>query len=347
LLAHDSPIRTLLLVALTLLASSAAYAEITIEWVTISDAGNPGDPDVTDNGQSGYGAVAHEYQIGKFEVTAGQYAAFLNAVAEDDPNGLWDPEMASLPPELGDVGPYLAIVRVGTPGSYGYGADMPVAHVDFYDALRFANWLHNGQPVGVQDASTTEDGAYTMIAENPSMGITISRNPGARFFLPDRNEWYKAAYHESGTNHYFVYPTHSDIAPAWVPPTASANTGNYTGGYGGYSEVGSYTGSASPHGSFDQAGNVTEWTDSLVSGRYRLIRGGNYVNHGSRLRKTWNTTAASATYSTDNLGFRVAGMIEEAPALPSSTLPGFALLSSLLAATGHRGLRGRRLVESD
>ena len=34
-------------------------------------------------------------------------------------------------------------------------------YVSFYDALRFANWLHNGQPSGPQDSTTTEDGAYT------------------------------------------------------------------------------------------------------------------------------------------------------------------------------------------
>ena len=28
--------------------------------------------------------------MGKYEVTAGQYTAFLNAVAKDDPNGLYN-----------------------------------------------------------------------------------------------------------------------------------------------------------------------------------------------------------------------------------------------------------------
>jgi hypothetical protein len=39
--------------------------------------------------------------------------------------------------------------------------DKPVIAVSWFDALRFINWLENGQPVGLQDASTTEDGAYT------------------------------------------------------------------------------------------------------------------------------------------------------------------------------------------
>ena len=39
-------------------------------------------------------------------------------------------------------------------------ADRPVNYVSFWDAARFANWLHNGQPTGAQGAGTTEDGAY-------------------------------------------------------------------------------------------------------------------------------------------------------------------------------------------
>ncbi len=40
------------------------------------------------------GEVDHNYAIGKYEVTAGQYTEFLNAVAKDDPNNLYNPMMA-------------------------------------------------------------------------------------------------------------------------------------------------------------------------------------------------------------------------------------------------------------
>ena len=36
------------------------------------------------------GSVDHAYRIGKYEITAGQYAEFLNAVAKDDTYGLYD-----------------------------------------------------------------------------------------------------------------------------------------------------------------------------------------------------------------------------------------------------------------
>ena len=40
-------------------------------------------------------AVSYAYNIGEYEVTAGQYTAFLNAVAKTDTNGLYNANMWS------------------------------------------------------------------------------------------------------------------------------------------------------------------------------------------------------------------------------------------------------------
>ncbi len=59
-----------------------------VEFVPVGDAGNAADPD------TGYGAVGYEYNIGKYDVTAGQYCEFLNAVAtKSDPYGLYNTNM--------------------------------------------------------------------------------------------------------------------------------------------------------------------------------------------------------------------------------------------------------------
>jgi len=62
----------------------AAAAEITIETVSVGNPGNAGDWSGESYGGYGpdriCGAVAYTYNIGKYEVTAGQYTAFLNAV---------------------------------------------------------------------------------------------------------------------------------------------------------------------------------------------------------------------------------------------------------------------------
>ena len=80
-------------------------------------------------------------------------------MAASDPNALYNPEMAS-----SSAG---GIERSGSEGSFTYSAkagmaDKPVVFVSYYDALRFVNWLQNGQPTGPQSISTTEDGAYTI-----------------------------------------------------------------------------------------------------------------------------------------------------------------------------------------
>ncbi len=88
--------------------------------------------------------------------------------------------------------------------------DNPVNFVTFYDTLRFANWLDNGQTPG-----STETGAYTLLGgtPTPSNGNSITRNAGATVFLPSEDEWYKAAYYNPTTSSYFQYPTSSNTAP--------------------------------------------------------------------------------------------------------------------------------------
>ena len=133
---------------LTLAASAAlissATATVTIDYVTVGNAGNAADT-------TGYGAVSYAYQIGKYEVTNAQYGAFLNAAAQTDSYGLYNSGMS-------DFG----ITRGGSSGSYTYSvttalANRPVVYVSWFDAARMANWMMNGQGSG-----STETGAYTL-----------------------------------------------------------------------------------------------------------------------------------------------------------------------------------------
>ena len=120
---------------------------VVTDRATVLDPGHAADA-------NGFGSVARLYGIGRHEVTVRDYVAFLNAVAASDPNGLY----------LAGAGQHYGIARSGSDGSYAYTAiagraRTPVNFVSLYDAMRFANWLHNGQPEGAQDAATTEDGA--------------------------------------------------------------------------------------------------------------------------------------------------------------------------------------------
>ena len=152
-----------------------------LEFVRVGNAGNVYDTRYAFNTAGG---VDYEYRIGKYEVTAGQYTEFLNAVAATDAYGLYNVNMDW------DANPAMRgcnIRRTGSPGSYLYSvaadwADRPVNYVSFWDAARFTNWLHNGQPTGPQGPGTTEDGAYHHVGDQALFG----RNPGARFFIRPR-----------------------------------------------------------------------------------------------------------------------------------------------------------------
>ena len=125
------------------------------------------------------------------------------------------------------------IVRSGKNGGYTYRlppelANVPVNHVSFWDACRFCNWLHNGQGDG-----DTEDGAYTLKGYAGADGREIRRNPGAKWFIPNEDEWYKAAYYDPqkpGGPGYWDYPTRSDTPPGRdlaAPQAANWYDGTY------------------------------------------------------------------------------------------------------------------------
>jgi formylglycine-generating enzyme required for sulfatase activity len=251
-----------LLPSLASLLLASTGSAVSIDWVAV---GNPGNA----NDNTGYGSVGYAYGISKYEVTYAQYTEFLNAIAKTDTYSLYAAYNG------GGV-----INRTGSSGSYVYSvtsgyANRPV-FANFYNSLRFANWLQNGQPTGLQSNSTTEDGAYTITASGISAN-SITRNAGATIFLTSENEWYKAAYYNAITTSYFDYPAGSDTATTCAAPTATPNRAacNQSTTF----DVGSYTGSPSPYGTYDQGGNLWEWDES-ISGSNRIIRGGAF-NSGS------------------------------------------------------------------
>jgi len=275
---------------------------VSIDWVTVGLPGNAADE------QTGFGSVAYTYRISKYEVTNAQYVEFLNAVATTDPNGLYNTEMAS---GLG------GITRSGGSGSFQYEPisgreQMPVVFVSFYDALRFANWMHNGQLSGVQDATTTEGGTYTItpqgIADN-----SITRNAGANIFLPNWDEWYKAAYHDAlglQTTAYFDYPAGADAQTTCGGPTGTVNHANCNNQVLDLTNVGGYTGSPSPWGTFDQGGNIWEWNEAIsISGKGREIRGGSFGDGPTALAVTTQLSDLPSN-ETATEGFRLASIPE-------------------------------------
>ena len=75
--------------------AKAAGLSMPMEWVSVGDVNNPADPLLGHGRVDHLGSVGYEYKIGKYEVTIGQYADFLNSAAKSDPHGLYNSLMAT------------------------------------------------------------------------------------------------------------------------------------------------------------------------------------------------------------------------------------------------------------
>lgn len=304
-------------------------ALVTIPTVEVGDRTNA--PAVINLPSSGtnlvVGQVPLPFRVGVNEVTVSQYTTFLNAVASvtNDNNSSI---VSSLYPAglMGSPQNVSGITRAGAgtasaPFVYSPSgnANHPVAYASWFSAARFANWMHNGATNGAD----TENGAYTL-AGKTNDGTGIVRNAGAKWWIPSEDEWFKAAYYKGGgaAAGYYLFPTKSDSVPHNNDPTAT-NQANFRRFGQAYcvtqtntldpaqnylTPCGFFTNSAGPYGTFDQGGNLDEWTDTAVQtpfGNARVTRGGSWNTGGLNN----NTDPRSLNLPRDLLntvGFRLA-----------------------------------------
>lgn len=236
------------------------------------------------------------------------------------------------------------IQRSGVSGSYIYSvasdyANRPVNYVSFNDAMRFTNWLQNGQPTGLQNLTTTEDGAYYINGVSGEAALaSVSRKAIWSWAVTTENEWYKAAYYKGGSINagYWLYPTQSNTIPGRDMNDISGNNANNMGlenhpidGIHYTTEAGEFQNSDSYYGTFDQAGNVWEWNENVINGSYRGVRGGCFSgNIGLESERSYYNERGE-DYQT---GFRVVQVPEPA----SLSLLGIAVLAIIRRRSGGR-----------
>lgn len=311
-----------------LCAAAAQAGPITIDMVEVGNPGNAANPAApTSIATRGGGSVSYVFNIGKYEVTNAQYSEFLNSIAKvSDPNNLFNTSMQ--------------IQRTGTAGNFSYSAttsngNRPVQFTSATDIFRFANWLHNGMPSGLQTVTTTENGSYDMALAQPT------RQVGAKFWIPSASEWYKAAYYNptlnSGTGGYTLYPVNSGTLTAGTAP-GTATTANFANAVGTTTNVGAYTSADSYYGAFDMAGNLAERFDSPAGTAYLYVLGN--WNQGLAFNASNSSTAfGNASISGENArtGFRIAAVPE-----PSTlVLAGMGVVSGLIGWR-RKQVRARR-----
>lgn len=207
-----------------------------IETVTVDDAENKPD-------RNGRGTVNHDFKIGKFDVTAREWCAFLNAVATKgfpaDPFHLFNTKMqtdsfANCIKKITSPGgtiSYKVISKKDGDEEAKNDLDsldrgqLPITYVDFFAAVRFCNWLSHGQPqTGEEDKNTTEDGPYKINDDlchanfsQDQVTYDQSKWPGGFWRLPSEDEWYKAAYYDKANSdhegQYWLYSTSKGNQP--------------------------------------------------------------------------------------------------------------------------------------
>ena len=263
------PMRNLLLIIVLIFVCAVdARATVVMDWAQIGYAGNAGDPadplppfSIPPNTIT-YGAVNYNYQISKYDVTNNQYVEFLN---DKDPTGANSLHLYTSPAQgFGGIAFNPAAASGSKYSSIDGRGTMPVNYVSQYSAMRFANWLNNGQ--GNAD---TESGSYTLLGGGASPTNQVTRNADAHIVLPTENEWYKAAYYNPATTTYFPYPG-SNSLPNGSLPTLAANSANWNSAVGDLTPVGAYSNTMSSFGTFDQFGDVVQWLDPTGAG---LLRG--------------------------------------------------------------------------
>lgn len=221
----------------------------------------------------------------------------------------------------------------------------------------------------------TESGAYNLFNQ-PVYGSYSQRGVVSGFVLPSQDEWIKAAYYSPNEvafgRHYWRYPTRSDSAPSPAIADACGNVTNAGPGSGlvaNYAngavwcpagcEAGSSAGcvppdgnlgnltdvgacrTPSPWGTFDQGGNVVEWTETVCAPVEGVPNPGNQsiwrqVHGGISIAADYQLWL-SATGATDPYG-QALGTVRAFGGFRPSMLPGANPNVSCAADLNHDGI---------
>jgi formylglycine-generating enzyme len=251
--------------------------------IDFTSIGNPNNP----RDLNGRGSVPYYYSIGKYVISQNQVDS---AVA----NGL---------------------VNV-TSGPWT--GDQPATRISWYQAAAFVNWLNasKGYPPAY-NLQVSMDGTGN-ISLWPDQNY---RNPNAHYFLPDENEWYKAAYYDptqynvrlQSLGVYWLYPTGSNIEPQSIfngtyDGTAIYNLPSYQGPASVF-----LAGGQSPYGTIGQGGNVYQWIEENfnytynynTSIQYKLVRGGAWSSYAGYLVSSYYNWRDINSTNYSSVGFRV------------------------------------------
>lgn len=311
-----------------------------IEFVSIGALGNaPWQGDGTEGDRAiGRGQVNYQYSIGKFEVTSAQWTEFFNA-AYDRPANDRLPHL--IPPTFWGAVPATPNTSGGLRWAVPAGNEMrPVGNISWRMAAMYCNWLHNDKST---DRGAFLNGAYdvnTFGYSGTTFTDQLTHNSGARYWIPTRDEWLKAAHYDpnkpnvDGTvGGWWKYSITSDSPIAYGPPGVSVRAGGQVSGpdpngplaesngnwnpssFPGYSPydilLGAYANATSPWGLYDTSGATGEWTEGAnLAGTGRIAEGATWSSLGTGAADTiYYSGGLFPSYSGGDYGFRIASSV--------------------------------------
>lgn len=309
------------------------------EFVTVGAPGNAAYPGGVLGSNAGSGSVADPFRIARTQVTNAQMAEFANAY---------------LPFMQGDPGRQYGIVGIFIYFDYNSnryevnpGSEQVAASMSWRMAARYCNWLCNDQQ---HTAAAFETGAYdtSTFGDLPGLRFTdqLVHTPGARFYIPTRSQWVKAAHYDPnrsgpGQGGYWTYPNASDneLRPGlpWEGGESVAGAQDIPP-YSWELPVASYESTQSPWGLFDLSGSSQDWNEDATA-----FRGGRRFSGSPRLTgfptyaDSLYLTRASSVYPdelADFAGLRIAATVP-------SPAAGFTMC--VLLAAGSVSRRRRRV----
>jgi formylglycine-generating enzyme required for sulfatase activity len=255
------------------------------------------------------------YQIGKYEVTRGEYRKFIEAGGYNEPK-YWSDEgwKWKESDELIFSGMNGHVNKEKRPASMGKRSE-PL----FWAAEQ--EWAGDG---GVALSRFAQTDKHPVVAVTHYEAEAYCKWAGGR--LPTEAEYEKAARWDEKQQHSNIWPW-GDVWDA--EKSNNADDHNPAGGgvkRGQSAPVGSYPAGASPYGCMDMVGNAYEWCGDWAksypgntdvydyTGKYYIVKGGCWDDGGSSAagRSWWLPPGSSGSGSltgkgdSDHIGFRLA-----------------------------------------
>lgn len=187
-----------------------------------------------------FGCVPYVYEMAKYQLANDDWCEFLNAQGQEKSLRLklYHKDMST--GVLGGIN----LVDGAFCVKSGWGRK-PVVYINFTSVCRYCNWLTSGD---------TEIGSYDMSTAVPL------RRQGAKYFIPNNDEWYKAAYWRD--NRYVEYPTGNSL-PRLDQANFERGDEFAVGAPYYFADVEEFGESATPDGVVQMGGNAWELLENV------------------------------------------------------------------------------------